>query len=642
MRKASTVVVLFLLLIVVSVLALFGSLHTRYATPVVNFVANQLSNLTIQIENVEYQSPYQLTLYGVELSTQPEPMFIETVNIWLDSELLSGTKISIASLQLSGLQLQKGVPNIRPLSFVQVHQFAVDNLDFSSPEWIVRGLKFQIKQPVVSDHPIWRWYGETQLSADQIYWQNEAFNNVLLDADIFGDSKKIYGLSFNWRGGALSGQAEWKNGRWNVVNAALNELTVTKDDWQTIKTFKWADSAEIVIKRLDVLRSDLEFPSFAMVQADMTLENIRFPFQLWKQPSGSISLDAESIEYADQLWLEPALEASFSPDLITVQSANVGMNQGYIQVNGEFTPDTWHLAQLNLTGIEWYTDSELSLSPFKAQIDRLTNLTIDQLSVKRAQYIDLNSEPKRQISGLNIQGNQLDILRNGQVGLWQGQLTLTANSANIGKLIGSQLLVEARANAGISYLDKVIFPVSDGIIRAQGQWDYSQYSQPWTLKFQGDGIPIETLQYLHPLPLDLSGLADTQFELSGLSGDAASFNHSVSGFISTQFRDLTTTSHFAALMDPSIPLELSKKEPEPVSVSDFVIDVDRGRITMQESRIQGSDFTGSILGNVDLVNTEKGSITLMLKGECGEWQYQPLSSTPITRKDCQASEKLIP
>ncbi|MDP2574877.1 AsmA family protein [Vibrio penaeicida] len=644
MRKASTVVVLFLLLIVVSVLALFGSLHTRYATSVVNFIANQVSNLTIQIENVEYQSPYQLTLHGVELSTQPEPMFIETANIWLDPEIFDGTKISIASLQLSGLQLQKGVPNISPLSFIKVHQIAVDNLDFSNQEWIVRGLKFQIKQPVVSDHPVWRWYGEIQLSADQIYWQNEAFNHALLDADIFADSKKIYGLSFSWRGGTLSGQAEWKDGHWNVVNAALNELTVTKNDWKTLKKFKWAstDSSEIAINRLDVLRSDLEFPSFAMVQADMTLEDIRFPFELWKQPSGSISLNAESIDYADQLWLEPALEASFSPELITVHSANLGMDQGYIQVNGEFTPDTWHLAQLNLTGIEWHSDSELSLTPFKEQVDRLANLTIDQLSVKRAQYIDLESEPKRQISGLNIQGNQLDVLRNGQVGLWQGRLALTANSANFGKLIGSQLLVEAHANAGISYLDKVIIPVNDGLIRAQGQWDYRQHSRPWALKFQGDGIPIETLQHVHPLPLDLSGLTDTQFELSGLSGDAASFNHSVSGFISTQFRDLTTASHFAALMDPSIPLELSKKESEPVSVSDFIIDVDRGRITMQESRIRGGDFTGSIHGNVDLVNAEKGSITLMLKGECGEWRYQPLSSAPITREDCQTLEKLVP
>ncbi|KJY67496.1 AsmA family protein [Vibrio nigripulchritudo] len=636
MRKASTFVVLILLLIVVSALALYASLYTRYATPVVNFVANQISNLSIQIDQVEYTSPYQLTLHGVELSTEPEPMFIETANIWLDPAILSGTKLSIASLQLSGMQLQKGVPNIRPLSFVRVHQFAIDNLDFSNPEWIVRGLKFQIKDPVVSDHPIWRWYGEIQLSADQIYWQNEAFNNALLDADIFAETKKIYGLSFNWRGGSLSGQAEWKENRWRVVSASLNELTVTKDDWKTLKKFKWAnaDSNEIFIERVDVLRSDLEFPSFAMVQADMTLEDIRFPFELWKQPSGSVSLDAESLDFANQLWLEPVIEATLSPDLIEVNSANVGMGQGYIQLNGEFTPDTWHLSQLNLTGVEWHTDSELTLQPFKEQTDRLANLTIDSLAIKRAQYIDLQSEPRRQISGLNVQGKQLDILRNGQMGLWQGNLALTANSANFGKLIGSQLLIEAHSEGGISFLDKVIIPVTDGLIRAQGQWDFRQYSRPWKLKFQGDGIPIETWRYLHPLPFDLSGLTDTQFELSGLSGDQTSFNHSISGFVSTQFRDLLTSSHFAALMDPTVPLELSKKAPSDVLVSDLLIDVDRGRIDIRESSIAGSDFTGSLQGKLDLVHPEDGELRLQLSGECGHWRYEPLSSAPITREVC--------
>ncbi len=640
MRKASTIVVLFLLLIILSVLVLFVSLHTRYATPVVNFVANQLSDLPIQIENVEYQSTYQLTLHGVEISTQLEPMFIETVNIWLDPSIISGSKISIASLQLSGLKLEKGVPTLRPLSFVKVHQLAVDDLDFTNPDWVVKGLKFQIKHPAISDDSVWGWRGEIQLSAEQIYWQDEAFSHALLDADIFADSKKIYGLSFNWRGGTLSGQAEWQEGRWNVINAALNELTVTKDDWKTFKKLKWAnpDKSEIVIERLDVLRSDLEFPSFALVQTDMTMEDIRFPFQIWQQPSGSISLDAESIDFAGQLWVDPVLEASFTPNLLTVHSANLEMDQGYIQFNGEFTPNSWHFAQLNLTGLKWHNDNQLSLGSFKTQIRQLTNLTIDQFSLKRAQFIDLDSTPKRQVSGLNIKGNQLDVVRNGQVGLWKGTLSLTANSANFGKLIASQLLIEAHAMAGISYLDKVIIPINDGLIRAQGQWDYQQYSRPWALKFQGDGIPVETLQYLHPLPLNLSGLTDTQFELSGLSGDTSSFNHSISGFVSTQFRDLMTASHFSALMDPTSPPELSQQTSSPVSIADLIIEVDRGRIALQESHIQGRNFVGSVQGKVDLVHSEKGTISVLLKGECGEWAYQPLSSAPISRKACQKWE----
>ncbi|MDE1017380.1 AsmA family protein, partial [Escherichia coli] len=67
-------------------------------------------------------------------------------------------------------------------------------------------------------------YGELQLSADQFYWDGEAFDKVLIDADYTTNDSTVYGASFKWRGANFSGQAEQFDSGWSLINTTISHL----------------------------------------------------------------------------------------------------------------------------------------------------------------------------------------------------------------------------------------------------------------------------------------------------------------------------------------------------------------------------------------------------------------------------------
>jgi len=648
MKKAFAVIILMLSLLLMLLLGVYASLHTRYATPVVNFVLNQAVKQPVHVELVEYRSPYQFTFHGVELSTSPEPLYIETVKLWINQGIIWQGKIAIDSLLLSGFQLQQGIPEFTPSPYIDIAQLAVDHLDYSDQHFIARDLSFQIKQPQYHPDKVWPWYGELQLSAEQIYWRNEAFDNVLLDADLLPDRAQVYGLSFQWRGADIASQAEWRDDQWHIINGSVSQLNLDKSQWQAIQDnqlFAWPQ-LKLYIDRLDLLSANIDSPDLAFTAADITLEDIQLPFQLWQQ-EGRISLNAESLIAVKQQWLEPTLDLRLKPKKLHVDDLNVGFKQGYIQLQGDISPKSAQLEQLNISGVEWVKESgdltpSLSLASLSLG-ESLKSLTIERLRIKRSQWIDLASQPKRQVSGLNITGRQLTLVQDGQLGLWQGELSASANSASIGELIAQQTLLEAHAKQGISYLDKLVMPLENGLLRAQGQMDLSQLSQPWQLKFHVDGLPVELLHNWYPLPLEVTGLAEVQFDLHGLGGDQAMFAHSLSGFANASFRELTTPYRFEQLV--GLDLDPSQQSYE-LRIDDMTLNAERGLLTLPNSAIHGPSYSGEFGGEVDLVTPAQGKLQLKLANHCGTLSKELLSDiSKISYQPCDSdqiiSEKVI-
>ncbi|MCV6038573.1 AsmA family protein, partial [Escherichia coli] len=83
-------------------------------------------------------------------------------------------------------------------------QIALKNIDYADEHFSANGIDLQIQSPQWSDQLI--PYGEVQLAADQLYWNGEAFNQVLVDIDYKPQDSTLYGTSFNWRNSQISGQ----------------------------------------------------------------------------------------------------------------------------------------------------------------------------------------------------------------------------------------------------------------------------------------------------------------------------------------------------------------------------------------------------------------------------------------------------
>ncbi len=660
MRKALALIILMISLMLISILVLFASLHTQYATPVVNFIFKHASSQTVRADLVEYQSPYHFTFHGLELSTTPEPLYIETAQLWLNQGLVSQGKLAIDSLLLSGFQLQHGMPEITASPYVSIAQIAVDHLDYSDDALIIRDLSFQIKQPEYVSSSDWPLRGEIQLSAEQMYWHNEAFDQVLLDADVLADGAKIYGLSFKWRQASIATQAEWLHDQWHLINASVNNLQLSRAQWQEVNSNQVFEqfSMPIFIERLDLLSTTVASDTFSLTAADIALDNIQYPIKIWQQ-DGHVSLNAESITFGKQALLEPSVNIQLTPNKVTVDDLNIGFKQGYIQLQGYLDPNAISLDNLTISGLEWLVenaednaDSIMSdfmalglntLIPELGQLGKPNSVNIDRLRIKRSQYIDLVSDPKRQVSGLNISGDHLVIVKNSALGLWNGNLTVSANSASIGALIASQSLIEAHAQDGVSHLDKLVVPLENGLMRAQGKIDFTQLSQPWQLKFQSDGFPLQSLGYWRTLPLGMKGLAEVEFDLNGLAGDKAMLNYSLSGFANVSLRNTSIEPGFDQLMDPKPGQAIVAS---PITVSDFSIQMKRGDIKLANTKINGEDFTGQLEGKLDLVASDIGKLTLSLANDCGQLRVDLLTEQQeITNAECKTgmiqTEKVI-
>ncbi|SON51089.1 AsmA family protein [Vibrio tapetis] len=660
MRKALALIILMFSLMLISILILFASLHTRYATPVVNFIFKYASSQTIRADLIEYQSPYHFTFHGLELSTSPEPLYIETAQLWLNQGLVSQGKLAIDSLLLSGFQLQQGMPEITPSPYVSIAQVAVDHLDYSDDALIIRDLSFQIKQPEYQPSSSWPVRGEIQLSAEQLYWNNEAFDNVLVDADVLEDGAKIYGLSFKWRQADIKTQAEWLNNQWHLINASIKGLQLSHSQWMEVNSNQIFEqlSTPVFIERLDVLSTTITSDVFSLTAADITLDNIQYPVKVWQQ-DGRVSLNAENITLGNQTLLEPTLSLQLTENKIAIDDLNVGFKRGYIQLQGSLDPNAISLNNLTVSGVEWLIENEadqrnsfesdLTGLNLKSLIPELNNyhhpefVAIKRLRIKRSQFINLASEPKRQVSGLNISGDDLLLVKDSQLGLWSGNLTLSANSASIGELIASQSLIEAHAEDGISYLDKLVVPLQHGLMRAQGKMDFTQLSQPWQLKFQSDGFPLQTLGYWRTIPLGMKGLAEVEFDLNGLAGDEAMLNYSLSGFANVSLRDASIEPAFEQIMNPKPDQPVLTS---PITVGDFSLKMKRGDIELTSTKIQGKDFTGQLKGSLDLVANDIGKLTLSLASRCGQLRVDLLTKQQeINNAECKTgavqTEKVI-
>ncbi|PMH73596.1 hypothetical protein BCU63_05650, partial [Vibrio splendidus] len=501
MKKVFMVIGIVVAIIVATIAALLLSLQTQYRSDVANFFIKHTLEQPVLIEDVEYQAPYHITLMGITRS-QPDkqkPLYIDKIDLWFSPSSITEAKLVLDSVLISGLQLEiSDLEAFTPLFTqpnIKLHQLAINNLDFSTPDFNARGIDLQISDPTWDDNNTLLPYGKIQLSATQLYWQGEAFDNLLFDLDLKPSDSTLYGASFDWRGAKISGQAEQYQQDWSLVNVTVDGLRLNQKQTQSLLSKEW-DVAGIQINHinsLDILRSDVEWQDGHLAAFDASLENIQLPFELWKQQKAIFSLQAEGVTIDGDMFIEPSIKLNLDPNQILIEDFYTQFLQGSIQLNGEVTPSSIQLAQLDLQGIKWITESQDKVLPSARLLPWLTQLqqaSIDRLNIERSQLIQLANKPYWQVSGLHVEGHQVQLLQQRKLGLWQGKLMVSANDASYQNIVSVQPVVEMNSEQGKWTLTRLFMPLKHGYIEANATLDFNQISKPWSLDISADGLPI--------------------------------------------------------------------------------------------------------------------------------------------------------
>ncbi len=597
-------------------LVVFAIMHTRYFTPSAQWLTQQLWPNQLSFSKLEYHYPTHFTLHQVTIDTDEQPIKFEQVDLWLNRKLIDNNKLVIDSLLLDGANFALGLPSNKFVRSLQIHQLALHNIDFSHNNLIGRGVNLQVKQPHWSTTSNGFPYGEIQLSAEQFYWQGEAFNDVLLDADYKPQGSTVYGASFKWRGGDISGQAEQFEHGWSLINTTISHLNITKSLQPTIQQLNQMSSRYIRhINSLDILNSNISWAGIEFNNLAASVENLDLSHSLWQQDDGYLSLNADSISWRGQLLVEPSIKLDFSHQSISISDFASEMLQGNVQLSGTVTPNSVHLKQLNINGIKWFAETKDDLAWLPKQWPQINALSIDQFELNNVQLIQLVKKPFWQLSGLSAEGSQNQLIRNKRWGLWNGKLMISANSASFGDLVSTQGVIEMLSTDGKWSLNRAFIPLENGYLDATASWDFAQTSSPWSLAVHADGLPFPVMSYFFELPLKLDGMTEFDINAEGLAGDYSMFAHSLSGELNASLRDGTM------VIEKPNSLII-----QPFEIDNIQLTADRGRMTLSQSPLTGVGLNANIFAQLDLVSPKEGQFNLNVNQGCENIRYDMLNN----------------
>ncbi|MCU8506005.1 AsmA family protein [Vibrio vulnificus] len=635
MKKALISVALLLIVIALIPISILVSLQTRYASQVFNQLS-QFSGLGMQAESVHYQYPDHFSFKNVSF-THNEVSYVEQLEIWLSPELYANGRVQVASVLLDGLSLQTGLsrsPKTFIPSTVQIHQLAISNLDYADNQLSARGIKFQVKQPQWQRSDQFIPFGEIQFSAEQLYWQGEAFNQPLLDIDYKPQDSTLYGLSLSWRGAKVSGQAEQYPQGWSLVNVTVEGLNLSQQQLTSILAKPWERFGSQIthINSLDILRSSLALEDYRLINFELSSENLTLPFSLWQQQQGLISFSAESVQDQHNVWVEPRIKLTLDPNTINVEEASAQWQQGNLLFSGTIKPDAIALDQLMVNNVKWAAEQPGEGAWLWHWLENASYVSVERLNIERSQFIQLIRQPYWQLSGLNIDGEKLRLKQEQQLGLWQGKLRATAANASYQDILSSHPLVEMHSDDGLWQLDRLFAPLKQGYIEAYGQLQLNSLSKPWQATLNADGLPMGLLLSQLPLPFDLNAISSIDVSATGLGGDWAMFSHSLTGGIHARLHEAYTPFDEGNIL--------------PLQVSEISLSMERGKLTLAPVKLQGPDIEGTIGGASDLTAPEQGGIRYQVKMGCQQLSGDMMSDEHQRVNQCpeqsQAAQETPP
>lgn len=645
----------FCLLFVVAFLSL---LHTPYAQPVLTPIVDKISGQKISFGDINYsiQSPLHLTLSDITIVQPGHSLQIQHVDFWLAQHPIQEGKLAFDSVKIDGLSLQNGLPSSDEFNWMLINQLSISSLDFANEDLILRDAQVQLTNWSVQDNTTIPFEGSFQFSTEQLYWQGEALNDVLIDGYYSENYTALHGISFIWRDSTITAQAELKeNTLWVIPQFTLRNFNLESDNADIIgKPLDWLAQHNFTyqFERIDLLDINVELPQFSVNNLSLSAENVLLPYHLWQQTDAVISFNADSVVWNEHLIENPIVNLTLNGEKADITDLSVDIFGGNIQLSGNVSPNAINLKAFTAEQLKWIV-TEDEVKTLRQYIKQLSEVKVEKIGLNNIQVIQLNSLYPYQLSGLNVEGNNLDLLQYGQWGLWDGKLSISASNASFNYLLSQQLLIEMNTVNGLWSIERALLPLPEGLIGFTGSIQLMQDSQPWQLEAYGDGLPVSYLSNFIPNLIPLNGLAEFTFNGNGLAVNRDSFNYSFNGELNIIPREMSTTKtakelwqyKLGLIPDNDQPNDVLKAEEETqnkaplaqhsIHVDPITVTANRGRISIEPITITGEGFNYNIEGNYDLVNPEQAEAVTSITQECHQLQQKLFSKEVQIINYCQ-------
>lgn len=673
MRFIAKILASLIILLLMTVSIAIILLHTRHSAFLVNTLIHHLSDTNFRVTDVQYSlqdNPRHLRLIQPRWQQQGHSeQTAERIDLWLSPKTLFSKGWHFDSLLIQGLTVDN-LPDLQLESgTINTQRLALTNLNLNLPELRLENARLQLDNWRNSQSPWGDFSGDFQLTADQMLWQQQTLDKLLLDGEHSPKGWTFYGLSFHWQNADFNGQAEFDTDTHHLIVHQLTASGLQVDEHfpleplMSLATEARQKALSVEIRRLDILDGSLEHNHYSINHASLALENWQWPGEVWQQKDARLSLGAETLRWHDLLLENPLTELHLTPGQISLKGFSARLLEGYLRTEATLTPDALLLHQLELKGIRWIMPEAIQAwlmghaepqNPLQQQVDswwhQLNELTVDQLSVGYSQITGTYAPLPFQFSDINLEGTGMVLLHEGQPGLWQGEFAAGAGFTNIRQITIRDPLLTMSSQAGHWQLTRLTLPIEAGLLEGKGEIQLGEAGWPWQLKLSGDSLPPQMLSQWLGLPLPLHGAMDIQTQASGLGQFQRGLAYSLHGQLEAKFRQLSLTQQESTLMarwqagdkpagfqpgtDTSEPLM-------PVTLSPLMIQADRGRISLQPLALQGPQLHAELQGAWDLAAPADSAVELQASDGCQQLTKRWHSHQQETRVSSSCERKSI-
>lgn len=544
MKFLGKLVLWLLIALLVVIVAAYFALQTRWGARQASSWLSESTGWKIAFDKMahDFSSPLHLQLQNVTFGRDGKPptLVARTVDIGFSTRQFSDP------LHADEIVLSNGTLNLSPASASM--PFAADRLQlrdmaFNSPdsEWNLSAQRVtggvMPWQPEAGD--VLGRKAQIQMSAGSMNLNGVEASNVLIQGAIDNGEVTLSTLGADIARGTLTGNAKRRaDGSWLVDNLRLNEIRLQSAKPLNEFLAPLTSVPSLQIGRLDVTDARLQGPGWAVTDLDLNLRNLTLSHNGWQSDDGTLSMNASEFIYGSLNFLDPIVNAEFSPQGIALRQFSSRWEGGMVRTSGNWlrAGNALVLDDAVFAGLEYTLPSNWKQLWMEPMPGWLQSLTLKKFSASRNLIIDIDPAFPWQITALDGYGGELQLVKDGQWGVWNGSATLNAAAATFNRIDVRRPSLKLSANASTVNISELSAFTERGILQATAA--VSQLPQRQVnLSLNGRGVPLNILQAWGWPALPISGDGNFQLTANGSVQANAPLKPSVNGQLSATNMD---------------------------------------------------------------------------------------------------------
>ncbi len=544
MKFLGKLVLWLLIALLVVIVAAYFALQTRWGARQASSWLSESTGWKIAFDKMahDFSSPLHLQLQNVTFGRDGKPptLVARTVDIGFSTRQFSDP------LHADEIVLSDGTLNLSPASASM--PFAADRLQlrdmaFNSPdsEWNLSAQRVtggvMPWQPEAGD--VLGRKAQIQMSAGSMNINGVEASNVLIQGAMDNGEVTLNTLGADIARGTLTGNAKRRaDGSWLVDNLRLNEIRLQSAKPLNEFLAPLTSVPSLQIGRLDVTDARLQGPGWAVTDLDLNLRNLTLSHNGWQSDDGTLSMNASEFIYGSLNFLDPIVNAEFSPQGIALRQFSSRWEGGMVRTSGNWlrAGNALVLDDAVFAGLEYTLPSNWKQLWMEPMPGWLQSLTLKKFSASRNLIIDIDPAFPWQITALDGYGGELQLVKDGQWGVWNGSATLNAAAATFNRIDVRRPSLKLNANASTVNISELSAFTERGILQATAA--VSQLPQRQVnLSLNGRGVPLNILQAWGWPALPISGDGNFQLTANGSVQANAPLKPSVNGQLSATNMD---------------------------------------------------------------------------------------------------------